>query len=218
MIYMHDGHIRDIGFNWQKLAEIIKDIVVIKDAGDCVHPLKPYLRFCEPVNRIIAMPAFIGGSFDMAGIKWVASFPNNHRLGVPRAHNTIILNHTATGEPAAFIHSGLLNGLRTAAVSGLMIKAYIAARRPDKLRLGIIGWGPIGFLHLEMCASLLGDMLERVTLYDLKGVDPDTVPNDVRPSRQSRMIGGRFTAIQISSSRARQQPKGISTIRRQRAR
>lgn len=180
MIYLHDGPIREIGIDWGKLTEIVEEIIRLKDAGDCVHPLKPYLRFREPQNRIIAMPAFVGGSVHMAGIKWIASFPDNHSLGLPRAHNTIILNDPATGEPVAFLHSGLLNGLRTAAVSGLMLRAYTAARHPAKLRVGIIGWGPIGRLHLDMCASLLGDRLERVTLYDLKGIDRATVPEAVR--------------------------------------
>jgi ornithine cyclodeaminase len=179
MIYLNDDHIRVIGIDWRKLTRVIQDVVRIKDEGDCVHPLKPYLRFREPANRIIAMPAFVGGSFNMSGIKWIASFPHNSRLGLPRAHNTIILNNPDTGEPIAFFHSGLLNGLRTAAVSGLMLSAYIAVRRPAKLRLGIIGWGPIGRLHLDMCADLFCDKLERVTLYDLKGIDPGTVPTAV---------------------------------------
>lgn len=180
MIYLHDGHIRELGIDWRTLIQIIEDIVTIKDSGDCVHPLKPYLRFREPENRIIAMPAFVGGRMNLSGIKWIASYPNNSRYGLPRAHNTIILNHIATGEPTAVIVSGLLNGLRTAAVSGSMLKAYLAARQPEKLRVGIIGWGPVGRLHLDMCSALLGDKLERVTLYDLKGIDPQTVPEDIR--------------------------------------
>lgn len=180
MIYLHDGHIRELGIDWQRLTGIIEEVVRIMADGDCVHPLKPYLRFREPINRIIAMPAFVGGSVNMSGIKWIASFPGNNRLGLPRAHNTIILNHTDTGEPAAFLHSGLLNGLRTAAVSGAMLKAYIEARRPAKLRLGIIGWGPVGRTHLDMCIGLFGDKLEHICLYDLKEIDPSTVPESVR--------------------------------------
>ncbi|AFH62862.1 2,3-diaminopropionate biosynthesis protein SbnB [Paenibacillus caseinilyticus] len=180
MIYLHDRHILDIGIDWPRLTGIIEDTVRIKAEGDCVHPLKPYLRFRDPVNRIIAMPAFVGGKVHMAGIKWIASFPNNSRLGLPRAHNTIILNDPATGEPAAFIHSGLLNALRTAAVSGLMIKAYLAGRPSAKLRLGIIGWGPVGRMHFDMCTALLGDKLERITLYDLLPIDMNTVPEAAR--------------------------------------
>jgi 2,3-diaminopropionate biosynthesis protein SbnB len=180
VIYLHDGHIHEIGIDWWNLIGVIEHMVWIKEAGDCVHPLKPYLRFREPDNRIIAMPAFVGGSVNMAGIKWIASFPHNHQHGLPRAHNTIILNDAATGKPAALIHSGLLNGLRTAAVSGLMLRAYLEARPMDKLRVGILGWGPVGQLHLDMCISILGDKLERVTLYDLRGIDLSMVPEAVR--------------------------------------
>lgn len=181
MIYLEDRHILELGIDWLRLTNIIEDVVQIKAEGDCVHPLKPYLRFHDPVNRIIAMPAFVGGSVQMAGIKWIASFPNNTRLGLPRAHNTVILNDPATGEPVALIHSGLLSALRTAAVSGTMMKAYMAARQPAKLRIGIIGWGPIGRTHLDMCLALLGDRLEHITLYDLLPIEPDSVPEAARP-------------------------------------
>lgn len=180
MIYLHDRHVVEIGINWPKLVEIIESVVHIKAEGDCVHPLKPYLRFRDPSNRIIAMPAFVGGSVNMAGIKWIASYPSNSQHGLPRAHNTIILNNPATGEPTAFIHSGLLSALRTAAVSGLMIKTFLAHRPTAKLRLGIIGWGPVGRNHLDMCTTLLGDKLERITLYDLLPIELTSIPKAVR--------------------------------------
>ncbi|MFE5322805.1 2,3-diaminopropionate biosynthesis protein SbnB [Paenibacillus sp. NPDC056579] len=180
MIYLHDGHLREIGTDWRKLVDVIETVIRIKEEGDCVHPLKPYLRFRDPINRIIAMPAYVGGSVDMAGIKWIAGFPNNYIHGLPRAHNTIILNDSATGAPLAFFQSGLLNGLRTAAVSGVMTRAYMAARPETGIRLGIIGWGPIGRLHLEMFSSLWREQLEQVILYDMKGVDRTAIPEGVR--------------------------------------
>ncbi|MBE1444138.1 2,3-diaminopropionate biosynthesis protein SbnB [Paenibacillus sp. OAS669] len=181
MLYLHDGHIREIGVDWGKLIGLIEEVIRLKDADRTSHPLKPYLRFPdEPANRIIAMPAYVGGSFDIAGIKWIASFPGNRLQGLPRAHNTILLNDSSTGKPIAFIHSGMLNAIRTASVSGLMLRAYLAARRQDSLRVGIIGWGPIGRLHLEMVKQVVGDKLERVALFDLNGIDPSSVPADVR--------------------------------------
>ena len=180
MLYLQDDHIREIGIDWKKLTDIIEAVVVIQDKGDCAHPLKPYLRFRDPANRIIAMPAYVGGNIEMSGIKWIASFPNNSLVGLPRAHNTLILNKPSTGEPTAFIHSGLLNGLRTAAVSGVMLKHYVAARQPGHVRILLIGWGPIGRLHLDMCGALFGERIEHVSIYDLKGVDPATIPAAIR--------------------------------------
>ncbi|WJH36120.1 hypothetical protein N6H14_09685 [Paenibacillus sp. CC-CFT747] len=60
MLYLHDGHIRGMGVDWHKLTDIVKEAVRIKAEGDCAFPLKPYLRFKDPVNRIIAMPAYAG--------------------------------------------------------------------------------------------------------------------------------------------------------------
>lgn len=180
MLYLNDSHIRELGIDWQMLIDIIKDVIRIDDEGDCAFPLKPYLRFGDPGNRIIAMPAYVGGSFDLAGIKWIASFPLNHLHGLPRAHNTVILNDTETGKPLALLNSGMLSGLRTAAVSGVMLQAYTEARQPAGLKLGIIGWGPIGRFHLDMCAAVLGGKLKEVILHDLRGIDPETVPADLR--------------------------------------
>jgi N-[(2S)-2-amino-2-carboxyethyl]-L-glutamate dehydrogenase len=180
MIYLHDGHIRDMGIDWKQLAVIVERAARTRDDGDCVSPLKTYLRYGDRTNRIIAMPAYVGGSTGIAGLKWIASFPANIRHGLPRAHNLIVLNDAATGKPVAVLQSGLLNGLRTASVSGIMLRAYMEARRPPELRLGIIGWGPIGRRHLEMCASLFGSKLKQVMLYDLQGIDPGSVPEQLR--------------------------------------
>ncbi|WP_127587639.1 2,3-diaminopropionate biosynthesis protein SbnB [Paenibacillus koleovorans] len=185
MLYLNDSHVEALGTDWEQLVSLIEDVVRADDRGECVHPLKPYLRFGgAAANRIIAMPAYVGGAVETAGLKWIASFPGNRRLGLPRAHNAIVLNRPDTGEPIAFLHSGRLNGLRTAAVSGAMLRAFMASRRAGEgeppLRLGIIGWGPIGRLHLDMCAALLGDRLGQVMLHDLQGVDPATVPPGLR--------------------------------------
>jgi 2,3-diaminopropionate biosynthesis protein SbnB len=184
MLYLQDDHIREIGIDWKKLTDIIQDVVAIQDSGDCAHPLKPYLRFRDPKNRSIAMPAYVGGNINISGIKWIASFPDNRLKGLPRAHNTLILNKPSTGEPLAFIHSGLLNGLRTAAVSGVMLSQFVKVRQPDHLRIHLIGWGPIGRLHLDMCVALFGEWIEEVRIYDLNGVEFETVPVAIQSRTQ----------------------------------
>ncbi|MDG0792949.1 2,3-diaminopropionate biosynthesis protein SbnB [Cohnella ginsengisoli] len=180
MIYLHDGHIRALGIDWRRLTGVVEAVVRERDLGACVSPVKTYLRFGDMRNRIIAMPAYVGGPFGLAGMKWVAGFPGNILRGLPRASNAIVLNDAHTGIPFAFIRSGLLNGLRAAAVSGLMLKAYMEARQPEEVRLGIVGWGPIGRLHLDMCADLLGDRLKRAALFDLRPIDPETIPASLR--------------------------------------
>jgi len=178
MIYLNEKNIVEIGIDWEELVDIIEKAVMCLGAGDFAQPVKPYLRYRDLKNRIIAMPAFIGGEFNMAGIKWIASFPDNIKNGIPRAHSVVILNDAETGEPVGIIDTALLSILRTASVTGLMIRYFDKVRPLKNIRLGIIGWGPIGQYHLKMCTALFGDRLAKISLYDLRKIDKSVIDFD----------------------------------------
>lgn len=180
MIYLNDSHIGEMGVDWRELAGTIRQVLRLYGTEEVAQPLKPYLRFRDPANRIIAMPAFVGGEVEACGIKWIASYPGNPARGLPRAHNTIVLNDPATGEPAACFRSNALNALRTAAVSGVMLDAWAAWRGTPSFSAGIVGFGPIGRAHLEMLDSLFGERLETVRLFDPRGVDLQDFDADMR--------------------------------------
>ncbi|MCR2804162.1 2,3-diaminopropionate biosynthesis protein SbnB [Paenibacillus soyae] len=173
MLYLGESHLQEIGFEWNELTGVIRRAIETMEQGAFAQPLKPYLRYGDPRNRIIAMPAYIGGSIRTAGIKWIASFPGNVNAGLPRAHSMTILNDADTGVPAAVLNAPSVSAARTAAVSGLMLRHWLACRipAPRSLRVGIIGWGPIGRFHAEMCAQLFEPSIERLYLYDIRGVD-----------------------------------------------
>jgi 2,3-diaminopropionate biosynthesis protein SbnB len=172
MIYLNDGHIEELGIDWLHLMAQVESTIKMLHSEEVVQPLKHYLRFQQPYNRIIAMPAFVGGVTEISGIKWIASFPDNVKQGLPRAHCTVVLNDTKTGVPVAVLNSGLLSELRTAAVSAVMLRKYMELERKESYRLGMIGLGPIGRRHLDMILSLYGDRIESIRLYDRNGVDP----------------------------------------------
>lgn len=60
MLYLNDRDIQSVGVDWPALVESIETAVGIIDSGDYVQPVKPYLRYKNPQNRIIAMPAYVG--------------------------------------------------------------------------------------------------------------------------------------------------------------
>jgi ornithine cyclodeaminase len=194
MLYLGEEHLRAIGESWRDWVDRIKLAVRIMDQGDYAQPLKPYLRYGDPANRIIAMPAYIGGPVGTAGLKWIASFPGNLRLGLPRAHSVTILNDAVTGEPKAIINSPLVSAVRTAAVSGLMLREWLGLRLLDHareealggLRIGIIGYGPIGRMHQFMCLSLFGEHIDHIMLYDIQGVKPRNQEADAYRERPKR--------------------------------
>lgn len=179
MQYINKECIEKIGVNWERHINQIEKAIYCLQVGDYSQPIKPYLRYRNEINRIIAMPSFIGGDFDVAGIKWIASYPNNVKNGKPRAHSTVILNHSETGEPIAIINTALLSTIRTAAVSGLILKHYDKARNLENFKVGIIGWGPIGQYHYKMLSGLYGDKITDIYLYDISQINKnDTVIND----------------------------------------
>lgn len=180
MIYLGDKNIKDINLNWERNIDVIASATQCIEEQDIAQPIKPYLRYRDLKNRIIAMPAFVGGEINRSGIKWIASFPENINKGIARAHSVIILNDAETGQPVSVINSGSISAIRTASVSGLILKKFMELKRHRSVKVGIIGFGPIGQYHLNMCIELLGDTLEKVFLYDLKSIATDDIPVKIR--------------------------------------
>ena len=168
MRYVNESDIRALGVDWTRTVDAVERAAHCLVTGDFAQPIKPYLRYREMENRIIAMPAFLGGDVNIAGIKWIASFPRNIDRGIPRAHSTVILNEAETGRPVAIVNTALLSVVRTASVTGIVLRSYVRARNPQRVQLGIAGWGPIGRYHLEMARAVLGRRLSSVRIFDIR--------------------------------------------------
>jgi ornithine cyclodeaminase len=175
MIYLNEKNLKQIGINWEETIKVIEDAVMCLDNKDFSQPVKPYLRYKDLKNRIIAMPAYVGGGFNVAGIKWIASFPDNKKKGIARANSVVVLNNADTGEPTAIINTALLSIIRTVSVSGLMAKYFDKARKLQNFKLGIVGFGPIGQYHLKMFMDLFGDRIEKVFLFDINSINKDLI-------------------------------------------
>ena len=98
----------------------------------------PEMPVDGPDRRFMAMPAYLGGKFDMAGVKWYGSNVSNKEKGLPRSILMLILNDKDTGAPLAFMSANILSAYRTGAVPGVGFK-YFA--KEDAETIGIIGPG-----------------------------------------------------------------------------
>lgn len=168
ILYLSDENIRTIDLKWSKIIDEIDYATVLLKTGLYSKPLKPYLRFPNsPQSRIIAMPASLEGKTPTAGIKWIASFPTNNQKGIKRAHAITILNDSETGAPLSILSSSYLSAIRTAAVSGMILKKCFDKFQKYNLRIGIIGLGPIGEVHLKMIDELFENRIKQVVLFDI---------------------------------------------------
>lgn len=103
----------------------------------------PFPNMPKPTadRRMMAMPAYLGGDFQMAGVKWYCSNIENRSRGLPRSILMFTLNDVETGAPLAYMSANLLSAFRTGAIPGVGARHY--ARKDAKV-IGLLGPGVMG--------------------------------------------------------------------------
>ncbi|WP_069872012.1 hypothetical protein [Streptomyces malaysiensis] len=167
-----------------ELVEVVRAAYLTHDAGDSANPHSSFLRFPhQERSRIISLPAYLGGAFEVVGNKWMASFPDNTRHGVPRASATLILNDCVTGYPFACMESSIVSATRTAASAVLGAQTLLGTRRAR--RVGIVGTGLIA-QHVWRFLRDLDWEIDAFRLFDTtrprRAASPPPWPRTPRPS------------------------------------
>ena len=139
------------------------------EAGEVRVPDKVSMNFGKtiagekPLGRINAMPGYVGGTYDMAGIKWIGSNPGNPKNGLPRASAITILNVPITRFPLVVMDGTEISKTRTGAAVGVAIE-HLAEKGSKSLL--VIGAGLIGGRVLE--AAMIGcPSLQALYVYDI---------------------------------------------------
>ncbi len=111
--------------------------------GQSCLPHSTFVTFDESSpDRIIALPAYIGGEREVAGIKWISSIPSNESRGLDRASAIIAINDRETGRVKAVMEGSIISAKRTAA-SAALAASHLHADK-NVVSVGLIGLGLIG--------------------------------------------------------------------------
>ncbi len=105
--------------------------------GEWVMPAKVYVD-APPAGDFRAMPALGDG---LALLKWVTSFPDNPRRGLPVVAGALLLSDAATGELLAVMDCAAVTGLRTGAAAAV---SAMALAHEEARSVGIVGCGVNG--------------------------------------------------------------------------
>ncbi|MDF2958842.1 MAG: 2,3-diaminopropionate biosynthesis protein SbnB [Paenibacillus sp.] len=168
LLYLNRETIARLGGGSSRLyAEALEEALTLHAQGDFVQPLKPYLRSAGKeghiADRIIAMPAHIGGELPLSGIKWIGSKHDNPQArGLERASGVIVLNDVRSHFPVAVMEAGLISSMRTAAVT------VVAARRLARTGFKAVACIGCGLIAKAQLTSLLEHYahIEEVHLFD----------------------------------------------------
>ena len=165
--------------NMDQCVEAMEDLLVTLNKGDYVmagvnhnshgaqviFPDDPQFEGM-PKNaddrRFMAMPADLGGKYQMAGMKWYGSNCENKASGLPRSILMMMLNDKDTGAPLALMSANLVSCYRTGAIPGVGAK-YLA--RKDSETVTIIGPGVMG----RTCLLAFLSVCPKITTVKVKG-------------------------------------------------
>lgn len=140
-------------------------------AGESINPDSYFLRYPDkPRNRIIALPAHLGGSVQKSGIKWISSYPENTAANLARASAVQILNDATNGYPLACIEASLISSTRTAASAALA--AETIAPTPFSGSLCVVGTGVISRATVEWL-KFRDWQFSKINLFDLNRAEAE---------------------------------------------
>lgn len=144
-----------------EILDIVADAYRHHARGETSLPHSLFLRFPgNDENRIIALPAHLGtGATQSAGIKWIASFPQNIENGLDRASAIIVLNSMVTGRPKAVMEGSIISAKRTAA------SAALAARFLQNQEISVASIIGCGVINMEIVRFLRLIFPTLITLY-----------------------------------------------------
>ncbi len=137
------------------------DAVLRELAGDDLYlPLRSVVRPPKSQGLMGLMTAHRAGSAPAFGLKAVAIFPENPKIGLDAHQGIVVVFDGENGRVRGIVDGSAVTEIRTAAVSAVATRALA---REGAVSLAVLGAGTQARAHIEAMACVLP--LERVRIY-----------------------------------------------------
>ncbi|MBG0791043.1 MAG: ornithine cyclodeaminase family protein [Desulfovibrionaceae bacterium] len=134
---------------------------------------------------IHAMPCYLGGEIDRAGVKCVSGYPPNPAKGHPYITGVMLVVDPDTGLPVAVMDAAWVTAWRTGAASGVYARHF---GNPETASVAMVGTGVQARVNLLAMKEVFPKLAD-VRCYDLHPAAADRFIEDMRPA----LPGATFT-------------------------
>lgn len=160
--YLSQEDILALDISYMDVINIVEGAMSEFGKGTCQLPVKIHVN-TRPQTYINAMPAYIGGNYDVTGMKWVAGYPENRAKGLPVTWGIMAMNDSETGAITGVMDARWITAIRTAAVAAVTAKYC----KPAKTKvMTIIGAGEQGKWNARLIKLVIPE-LEKIYISDI---------------------------------------------------
>ena len=174
--YLSQEDILYLNISYLDVINVVEKVMSEFGKGNCQLPVKIHVN-SRPETYINAMPAYIGGTDEAQGLKWVAGYPENRNKGLPVTWGVMVMNDCDTGAVTAIMDARWITAIRTAAVSAVTAK-YCKVK--DTHTMTIIGAGEQGKWNARLLKLVIPE-LKRIYIGDIFPSAVETYIKKMRP-------------------------------------
>lgn len=211
LLYLNRSEVEQLCAEVDTVA-VIREAFALHGSAQTLLPDEAYLGWKNEAGeqvRSLNMPAYVGGSFQMAGTKIINSNPGNPARGYERASGLTLLCDPLTTRVLCMMDSSYISSLRTASVTALAVE--LLQGKKTLTSLAVIGAGVLAERHITLLAKRL-PTLRQVKLFDINPARAEALRQRLAPSLQERSIALRLTESAEEAIREAQLVVPVTTV------
>ncbi len=161
VLWLSRANIDSLGITMREIMDEVEAGFAAMGRGEVEMPAKIGIHTRKDCF-IHAMPCYVGGNLDMAGMKCVSGYPPNQKKGLPYITGIWALIDPETGLVRSVMDAAWITAWRTGAASGVYARHF---GNPDSSSVSILGLGVQGRMNLRAMIEVFPKIAE-VRMFD----------------------------------------------------